>query len=95
MESTSVLSTVGVLLWSDATPWHRVHQPPLYARQGAVVRPNGLGHLLQAPGPWQLPTASTGVAQLAVDPAQLAMILEGIELSARRGPRYAQRDRGG
>lgn len=46
-------------------------------------------------GSFQLPLAPPNTAQIPVDPAQLAMILEGIERSARRRLRYVHRDRGG
>jgi len=39
-------------------------------------------------GTFELPSAAAGVRQVAVDPAQLTMILEGIDLSARRRRRY-------
>jgi transposase len=39
-------------------------------------------------GTFELPVVQPGVTTAAVDPAQLAMILEGIELSARRRLRY-------
>ena len=39
-------------------------------------------------GSFQLPAAPDGVRQLAIDPAQLAMILEGIDLRAPRRLRY-------
>lgn len=42
-------------------------------------------------GSFELPTAPAGTHKVAVDPAQLAMILEGIELSARRRLRYRRR----
>ena len=42
-------------------------------------------------GTFELPPAGHGDRKVAVDPAQLNMILEGIELSARRRRRY-QRD---
>lgn len=41
-------------------------------------------------GTFELPTAPDGTRKVAVDPAQLAMILEGIELSARRRLRYGR-----
>lgn len=43
-------------------------------------------------GSFELPPVPDGVATASVDPAQLAMILEGIDLSARRRLRYT-RDR--
>lgn len=43
-------------------------------------------------GTFELPTAPDGTRKVAVDPAQLAMILEGIELSARRRLRYRRRE---
>jgi transposase len=43
-------------------------------------------------GTYQLPATPTGARQVAIDPAQLAMILEGIDLSARRRLRYRRRD---
>ena len=46
-------------------------------------------------GSFQLPPAPPNAGQIPVDPAQLAMILEGIELSAPRRLRYTRRDRGG
>ena len=46
-------------------------------------------------GTYQIPDAPPEVGQIAVDPAQLAMILEGIDLSARRRLRYRRRDRTG
>lgn len=46
-------------------------------------------------GTFELPTAPDGTRKVAVDPAQLAMILEGIELSARRRLRYRRREPGG
>ena len=39
-------------------------------------------------GTYQLPEAAPGANQVAVDAAQLAMILEGIDLDARRRLRY-------
>lgn len=39
-------------------------------------------------GSFQLPAVAGDARKVAVDPAQLAMILEGIELSARRRLRY-------
>lgn len=39
-------------------------------------------------GSFELPTAAEGVQKLAIDPAQLAMILEGIDLRAPRRLRY-------
>lgn len=39
-------------------------------------------------GTFELPSAEPGTRKVAVDPAQLAMILEGIELAARRRKRY-------
>lgn len=39
-------------------------------------------------GTFELPSAAPGARTLAVDPAQLAMILQGIDLRARRRPRY-------
>lgn len=39
-------------------------------------------------GTYEVPHAPPGAAQIAVDKAQLAMILEGIDLSARRRLRY-------
>lgn len=42
-------------------------------------------------GTFQLPAAPPGEGKVAVDVAQLAMILEGIELSARRRLRYASK----
>ena len=39
-------------------------------------------------GTFELPAAEPGVRQVAVDPAQLAMILEGIDLRAHRRLRY-------
>jgi transposase len=39
-------------------------------------------------GSFELPDVEQGVGKVAVDPAQLAMILEGISLSARRRLRY-------
>lgn len=39
-------------------------------------------------GSFQLPDTSSGARKVAVDHAQLAMILEGIDLSARRRLRY-------
>lgn len=44
-------------------------------------------------GTYQIPDAPPGVGQITVDPAQLAMILEGIDLSARRRLRYHRRTR--
>jgi transposase len=44
-------------------------------------------------GTYQLPATPPGARQVAIDPAQLAMILEGIDLSARRRLRYRRRDR--
>lgn len=46
-------------------------------------------------GTFELPPATEGSRTVAVDPAQLAMILEGIELSARRRLRYRRRETGG
>ena len=42
-------------------------------------------------GTFELPKVDDGVTKVAIDPAQLAMILEGIDLSARRRLRYARR----
>ena len=42
-------------------------------------------------GSFELPAVPTGTAKVSIDPAQLAMILEGIELSARRRLRYDRR----
>lgn len=39
-------------------------------------------------GSFELPTARDGVRKVALDPSELAMILEGIDLSARRRLRY-------
>jgi transposase len=39
-------------------------------------------------GSFELPTAVDGTRKLAIDPAQLAMILEGIDLRAPRRLRY-------
>ena len=39
-------------------------------------------------GTFELPTAVGGARKVRVDPAQLAMILEGIDLRARRRLRY-------
>lgn len=40
-------------------------------------------------GTFQLPTASDGASRICIDPAQLAMILEGIDLNtAKRRTRY-------
>ena len=39
-------------------------------------------------GTFELPVVQPGTREIAVDPGQLAMILEGIELSARRRRRY-------
>lgn len=39
-------------------------------------------------GTFEIPEAPPGACQVAVDVAQLSMILEGIELSARRRLRY-------
>lgn len=39
-------------------------------------------------GSFELPDLGPDVAQIRIDPGQLAMILEGIELSARRRLRY-------
>ena len=44
-------------------------------------------------GTYQLPDAPPDAGQVAVDPAQLAMILEGIDLSARRRLRYRRTER--
>lgn len=41
-------------------------------------------------GSFELPTVADGVDKVAVDPAQLAMILEGIDLRAPRRLRYRQ-----
>ncbi len=41
-------------------------------------------------GTFELPENPEGARKVAVDPALLAMILEGIELSARRRRRYRQ-----
>jgi transposase len=46
-------------------------------------------------GTFELPSTAAGTHTVAVDPAQLAMILEGIELSARRRLRYRRREAGG
>lgn len=46
-------------------------------------------------GSYELPAAPPGVGQIAVDRAQLAMILEGIDLTARRRLRYHRRERSG
>ena len=43
-------------------------------------------------GTFELPAADADTRTIAVDPAQLAMILEGIDLSARRRLRYRRRD---
>ncbi len=42
-------------------------------------------------GTFQLPSAAQGSRKVAVDPGQLAMILEGIDLAARRRRRYRGR----
>lgn len=42
-------------------------------------------------GTYQIPDAPPDVGQITIDPAQLAMILEGIDLSARRRLRYHHR----
>ena len=44
-------------------------------------------------GTFEIPEAPPGASQVAVDVAQLAMILEGIELSARRRLRYSAEPR--
>ena len=43
-------------------------------------------------GTFELPKASAGTRKVAVDPAQLAMILEGIDLRARRRIRYRRQE---
>ena len=43
-------------------------------------------------GSYELPEAPAGAETLPIDPAQLAMILEGIDLSARRRLRYQRRE---
>lgn len=43
-------------------------------------------------GTYEIPEAPPGVTQVAIDPAQLAMILEGIDLSARRRLRFRRKD---
>lgn len=43
-------------------------------------------------GTFQLPAVAEGVHRVAIDPAQLAMILEGIDLAAHRRRRYRPRD---
>ena len=43
-------------------------------------------------GTFELPAAAPGTRKVSVDPAQLLMILEGIELSARRRRRYRRRE---
>jgi transposase len=42
-------------------------------------------------GSFELPVPGEGVQKVAIDPAQLAMILEGIDLRARRRDRYRQK----
>jgi transposase len=44
-------------------------------------------------GTFQLPTATPGPSTVAIDPAQLAMILEGIDLAAHRRRRYRPSER--
>ena len=39
-------------------------------------------------GTYELPLARNGVAKVAIDPTQLAMILEGVDLRAPRRKRY-------
>ena len=39
-------------------------------------------------GSFELPVPHDGVRKVALDPSELAMILEGIDLSARRRLRY-------
>lgn len=46
-------------------------------------------------GTFQIPTAPADATTVAVDPAQLAMILEGIDLSARRRLRYQRQGAAG
>jgi transposase len=43
-------------------------------------------------GTFELPTVQDGARKVAVDPAQLAMILQGIDLRARRRHRYRPPD---
>ena len=41
-------------------------------------------------GTFELPVVEPGTTKVTIDPAQLAMILEGIDLGARRRRRYAR-----
>lgn len=41
-------------------------------------------------GTFELPQVEEGVTKVSIDPAQVAMILEGIDLRARRRLRYRQ-----
>lgn len=43
-------------------------------------------------GSYQVPDAPDGAVSVPIDPAQLAMILEGIDLAARRRLRYRRKD---
>ena len=51
------------------------------------------GHKRLERGTFQLPTVEDGAKKVAVDPAQLAMILQGIDLRASRRRRYQPRTR--
>ena len=42
-------------------------------------------------GTFELPEVDDGVTKVSIDPAQLSMILEGIDLRARRRKRYSRR----
>jgi len=46
-------------------------------------------------GTFELPEVDEGVTKVTIDPAQLAMILEGIDLRARRRKRYVRGRRRG
>jgi len=54
---------------------------------------SGLGHKRLERGTFEIPAVRPGARQIEVDPAVLAMILEGIDLRAPRRLRYSMDER--